>query len=181
MFARRLALAVALASPLGASAGAAACASLPAFDGRVYRSGSVAFELREIPAGWRRIDLDGADVRALSFRDDANESSVIVTARCGFRSDDAPLEALTNHLLIGTTEREFLKENTIPFDGREARHTVVRAKLDGVPMTYSLFVLKKDACVYDFVRVAPPAKFEAGAASFQRFVSGFHTLGHATS
>lgn len=180
MFARvawRLALAVALASAFGAGA----CASVRAFDGRVYRSGPVAFELREIPTGWRRIDLDAADVRSLSFRDDANESSVVVTARCGRRGDDAPLEALTNHLLIGTTEREFLKEDTIPFDGREARHTVVRAKLDGVSMTYSLFVLKKDGCVYDFVRVAPPAKFEAGASSFQRFVSGFHTLGPAPS
>ena len=159
----------------------AACASGAAFDGRVYRSGPVAFELREVPPGWRRIDLDSGGLPSLGFRDDAADSSVIVSGRCGIRADDAPLEALTNHLLIGTTEREYVKDETMPFDGREARHTVVRAKLDGVPMAYSIVVLKKDGCVYDFVRVATPAHFEAGEVSFRRFVDGFRTLGPSSS
>lgn len=150
-----------------------ACASGPAFDGRVYREGNVAFELRDIPPGYRRIALEGASV---AFRDEANDASIVVKGRCGVAADDAPLEALTNHLLIGTTEREFLHEETIPFDGREARHTVVKAKLDGVPMTFSIFVLKKDSCIYDFVRVAPPPRFEPGKDEFRRFVLGFHTL-----
>jgi hypothetical protein len=170
---RRLAVSLALFG--------AACASAPAFDGRVFRSGSVAFELREVPAGWRRLEVGSADLASLTFRDDANDSSVFVSARCGVLGDDAPLAALTNHLIAGTTEREYLSEETLPFDGREARHTIVRAKLDGVPMTYSIYVLKKDGCVYDFVRVAPPANFERGAATFERFVAGFHSLGSASS
>lgn len=174
----RSALSFALA--LSCAVSVAGCASGTAFDGRVYRNGSVAFEIAEVPSGWRRIDVEGA---ALAFRDDEHDTSIVVSGRCGLRADDAPLEALTNHLLIGTTEREYLKEETIPFDGREARHTIVRAKLDGVPMTYSIYVLKKDGCIYDFVRVAPPRHFEAGAGVFQRFVGGFRTLsgGRSTS
>lgn len=168
---RRWSNAVALSAALALSA---ACAGGPAFDGRVYKNGPVQFEVTSIPPEWRRIDLEGA---TLAFRDDAHDTSIVVSGRCGVRSDDAPLEALTNHLLIGTTEREFDKEETIPFDGREARHTIVRAKLDGVPMTYSIYVLKKDGCVYDFVRVAPPQHFEVGAAAFQSFVQSFHTMG----
>lgn len=153
-----------------------ACAAGPAFDGRVYRDdreGGVAFELREIPPGYKRIALDGASV---AFRDEANDASIVVKGRCGVASDDAPLEALTNHLLIGTTEREYQQEETLPFDGREARHTIVRAKLDGVPMTFSIYVLKKDGCVYDFMRVAPPPRFEPGRDEFKRFVLGFRSL-----
>ena len=75
-------------------------------------------------------------------RDDAHDASIVVSGRCGLRADDAPLEALTNHLLIGTTERVPLQEETRPFDAREARFTSVTAKLDGVVMRYEVVVLK---------------------------------------
>ena len=38
-------------------------------------------------------------------------------------------------------------------DGREAMHTVMSAKLDGVPKMFDAYVLKKDGCVYDFVDI----------------------------
>ena len=48
----------------------------------------------------------------------------------------------------------------------------MRAKLDGVPMQYDIYVMKKDGCVYDLVYVAPPGRFAAGAADFERFAHG---------
>ena len=149
------------------------------FDWRAYRSGALAFDVGSVPADWRRIELEGA---ALAFRDDAHDASIVVSGRCGLRVDDTPLEALTNHLLIGTTERAYEREETRPFDGREARFTTVLAKLDGVPMRYDVVVLKKDGCVYDFVYVAPPApkgdaSDAAGRAAFAGFVGAFHTAG----
>ncbi len=64
----------------------------------------------------------------------------------------------------------------IPFDGREALHGRLTAKLDGVPMGYDLFVLRKDGCIYDFVYVAPPARVAEGVPGFEHFVQGFHTV-----
>lgn len=165
------------APALAFALGASACGGAASFDGRVYRSGAVAFEIGAVPPEWRRIDVEGA---ALAFRDDAHDASIVVSGRCGLRADDAPLEALTNHLLIGTTERVPLQEETRPFDAREARFTSVTAKLDGVVMRYEVVVLKKDGCVYDFVYVAPPhegAPAAAGRAAFASFVNGFHTVG----
>ena len=95
--------------------------------------------------------------------------------RCGQRGDDAPLAVLTNHLLMGTTEREFDAQDTVPFDSREALHTLLRAKLDGVPMQYDIYVMKKDGCLYDLVYVAPPGRFADGAADFERFAKGLRT------
>jgi hypothetical protein len=142
-------------------------------DDGVFRQGPVAFRIGEVPSGWRRIDVEAAD---LAFRDDAREGSVLVNARCGEKSDDVPLTALTHHLVIGTTDREFVSQKVVPFDGREAEHTILRAKLDGVPMQYDIYVMKKNGCVYDLVYVAPPARFDEGAPVFEHFAESVHTV-----
>jgi hypothetical protein len=146
------------------------------FEANVYRKGPVAFQLPEPPSGWRRVDVADA---SLAFRDDVHDASVLLNARCLAADDRTPLVALTNHLLIGSTEREFLSQATEPFDGREALHTKVKAKWDGVPMLFDAFVLSKDGCVYDFVYLAPlaaPDGFEAGTPAFESFVRAFRTL-----
>jgi hypothetical protein len=143
------------------------------FDGNVYRSGKVAFRVPELPAGWRRVDVDDA---SLAFRDDAHAASVLLNARCLTADDRTPLVALTNHLLIGATEREYLSQGVEPFDGREALHTKVQAKWDGVPMLIDIFVLSKDGCIYDFVYFGAPAAAGEGSATFEAFVHGFRTL-----
>jgi hypothetical protein len=63
----------------------------------------------------------------------------------------------------------------VPFDGREAMHTMMDAKLDGVPMSYDVWVLKKDGCVYDMLYLAPPNSFERGLSAFNQLVGGFAT------
>jgi len=143
-----------------------------AFDGRVYHAGRASFRVGPVPSSWERIDVEGA---MLAYHDRASGGSIEVHAQCGRDADDVPLSALTNHLLIGFTEREVKLEQTLPFDGREARHTVVYAKLDGVPLALDAFVLKKDGCVYDLVFVVPPAQHEANADTFAKFAAGFST------
>jgi hypothetical protein len=151
----------------------ACAATKSSFDGSVYRNGKVAFQLPEMPAGWRRIDVDDA---SLAFRDDAHAASVLLNARCLTADDRTPLVALTNHLLIGATEREYLSQGVEPFDGREALHTKVKAKWDGVPMLIDIYVLSKDGCIYDFVYFGEPRAAEEGSAAFEGFVRGFRTL-----
>jgi hypothetical protein len=155
---------------------AAACGGGKArgsFDGSVYREGTIAFQIAPAPAAWRRIEVTDA---ALAFRDEAHDASVLVNARCKKPDDGTPLAALTNHLVMGSTEREILSERVEPFDRREALHTKMHAKWDGVPMALDIFVLKKDGCVYDFVYMAPPPSFDAGALEFESFVKSFRTL-----
>jgi len=143
------------------------------FDGTIYRHGPIAFQIPPQPAEWKRVEVDDA---ALAFRDESRGASILVNARCLSADDRTPLVALTNHLLIGATERVYLSQDAEPFDGREALHTKIKAKWDGVPMMMDVFVLSKDGCVYDFVYLARPEAFEEGAASFERFVRGFRTL-----
>jgi hypothetical protein len=135
------------------------------------RKGDLSIRLGPVPPGWQPLHLEGADV---AYRDLAHEGSVMFDVRCHRRDDDAPLAVLTEHLIMGTTERETLNEETVPFDGREALHTRMRAKLDGVPMQYDVYVMKKDGCVHDLVYVAPPGRVAQGEDDFERFARGFH-------
>jgi hypothetical protein len=155
--------------------GVLACAASAAFDGTLYRGSEVSFRLSPLPATWRKVSLPSAD---LAFRDEPRDASILINSRCSSSDRDAPLVSLTDHLIIGTTDRHVSREETIPFDAREARHTVLTARLDGVPMLYDMFVLKKDGCVFDLVYVAAPdaATTAAGVAEFDQFVQGFHTV-----
>jgi hypothetical protein len=148
----------------------AACAHADSFEGGVLRKGELTVRVGPVPPEWRRVRIDGAD---LAYRDQPREGSVLFDVRCG-RSADAPLTVLTEHLIMGTTDRDFVHQETLPFDEREALHTLMRAKLDGVPMQYDIYVMKKDLCVFDLVYVAPPAQFTVGAADFERFATALH-------
>lgn len=147
------------------------CGHASALQDGVLRKGELVVRLGPVPASWARVAVQGADV---SYRDSAGEGSALLDVRCQVRDGDAPLAALTSHLVMGTTEREVTSQQTLPFDGREALHTLMTAKLDGVPMRYDLYVMKKDGCVFDLVYVAPPDRFAQGTAGFERFAAGLH-------
>lgn len=163
--ARALGLGAVLAA-LGACGGSG-------FNGHVYHGERFAFAVGPVPARWRKLDVSHA---ALAFRDDRDEATIAANGRCRGEADDVPLKSLTQHLFMRFTERQIERQEVVPFDQREAMHSVVVAKLDGVPMKFDVWVMKKDGCVYDLMYMAPPDRFGRGSLEFSRFVSGFHTV-----
>ena len=143
------------------------------FDGQIYRNGPVAFQIAPLPAGWRSVEVTDA---SLAYRDDKHAATVLLNARCHRPDEGTPLLALTNHLVMGSTAREVVSQEAEPFDAREALHTKMRAKWDGVPIAFDMYVMKKDGCTYDFVYMGDPSSFDAGARDFESFVHGFRTL-----
>lgn len=146
---------------------------VPTFDGTVYRGNGFAFRVPERPSGWQPIRAEGT---ALAFRDASAGATIAVNGRCGKDAEDVPLAALTQHLFIHFTERQASVEEVVPFDGREALHTVMTAKLDGVPKKFDVWVMKKDGCVYDLYLIAAPEQFDATVGEFRKFVGGFATV-----
>ena len=47
--------------------------------------------------------------------------------------------------------------------------------MDGVAVRVGSVVLNKDACTYDLVYLAPPARFDAGWASFRALTGSLRT------
>lgn len=153
-----------IVAALLAAAAAASC-STPAgsYEGGVFQDERVRYEAGEPGPGWERVRLDQADV---AWMHGATTSTLILNSHCE-GVQDAPLEALTNELLMGTTEREFLSQEKVPWSRREALETIAAAKLDGVPRRYALFVLKKDGCVYDIVLSSPQEAFDAARPAYE--------------
>jgi hypothetical protein len=143
------------------------------FDGGVFENADLAFRTRPPPAEWHAITAEGA---LLAFRDDTTPASVVLNGRCGKDGDDVPLEALTHHLFLEFTDRVVESQTRVEMDGREALHTEMLAKLDGVEKRFTAIVLKKNGCVYDFIHVAPPAAPAEGRRRFIAFVEGFSTI-----
>lgn len=140
-------------------------------EGNTVSTRSLSYTFGPVPPTWRPIRVSDDDA---AWFDPESLGTVHVDHTCD-RSMDTPLPALVQHLLIGFTERSFELEETVPFDGREARHVLVRARLDGVPRALELYVMKKDGCVYDLGYIAPPDRFPLGRPSFEAFARGFRT------
>ena len=159
---------------LAAATGCGSASARGSFNGSIYREGdAIAFQVGPVPASWRRVTVTGG---ALAFRDANYNASILVNARCLRAEGDTPLVALTNQLVAGSTERTMASQVIVPFDGREALHTRMTAKWDGVPMALDIYVAKKNGCIYDFVYSGEASSFEAGISAFEQFVRGFRTL-----
>ncbi len=148
-----------------------ACAA--PFDGTTYRGEGFTFQVPRPPSTWERVDVTGA---ALAFEHGGHSAKILVNARCDRDGEDVPLRSLTQHLFIRFTEREIKSEDVVPFDGREALRTDITAKLDGVPLRFQVWVLKKDKCVYDMLYFSPPESFERGVVEFEQWARGLRAL-----
>lgn len=141
------------------------------FANGVYDDGTVRYRVGSVGSGWERVEVDDNDLawthRALG--------TISLNSTCA-DYEDVPEQALMNHLLFGTRERQYQVEETVTLDGRGALHTVVDLELDGVPLTLEIFVLKKDGCVYDLSLIAGRGSFAQARPAFAGLVRGFEVL-----
>jgi hypothetical protein len=142
------------------------------YDGKVFVRGSEHFQVVP-PASWERVDAPAGD---LAFRHPESKAVIAANATCRGHHDP-PLGVLVNDLLIGTTARKVLLDEDVTLDGRAAEHQVISLLLDGVPLVYDLYVLKKDGCVYDLTLVCRPPAYDGVADQFVAFVAGFRSEG----
>jgi hypothetical protein len=149
----------------------AACCGTAAgtFSGGVFEDARVRYQAGEPGAGWERVSFEQADVAWIHSE---TAASLLVNSHCE-GVQDAPLESLTNELLMGTTEREIVSQEKLPWSRREALETIAVAKLDGVPRRFALFVGKKDGCVYDIVLASPVDAFDDARTAYEAVKARF--------
>lgn len=146
-----------------------ACTTRGQLEGGRFRDEAVDYEVGAPGPGWKEIAVRKANA---AWYNDELGASLLVNSHCE-GIGDAPLEGLTNDLMMGMTERQILSQQKRPWSRREALESVASAKLDGVPRKLAIFVLKKDWCVYDIVLDAPPERFDAALAGYDRVRDGF--------
>ena len=127
-------------------------------------AGDVCYRIGELP-GWQLVHQKGGQV---AFFAEAFGAVAQANVTCRDDAEAAPLLALTRHLLIGYTEVQVKKRELVRLDAREALHSVVAAKLDGVPMVLDLYVIKRNGCIFDLSLATPPDRYQAAAVPFAR-------------
>jgi hypothetical protein len=143
------------------------CGSRSAFDGTNFHKSGVDYRVGRLGADWRRVQIKGND---LAFHR-AAQGAVSVNATCR-EYEDVPPQVLLNQLLFGTTDRKYLVDEEVTIDGRGARHAVVEAELDGVPVRLEMYVLARSGCVFDLSYVSD--RSAPAARAFAEFVEAFH-------
>src|SRR4051794_25732681 len=133
-------------------------------------AGDVCYRVGALDGRWRLVHQEGASV---GYCSQAVGGVIEANATCRDDAEAAPLKTLTRQLLIGYTQRRIESQKPVPPDRREALRTRVSARLDGVPITLDLYVLKRNGCIFDLSYAAPPDAFDRGSDDFQRFVDGF--------
>ena len=152
---------------------ATACKTTRHFDGETYRDKETRYRIGKLSSSWKRLNVE--EQNDLAWYNKSVNSVIQVNSSCD-RALDIPLVALTNHLLIGFTNREYKEQVTVQMAEREALRTLVNAKLDGVPKEMIMQILKKDGCVYDFALIASPGEdFEAAKPDFDAMLAGFES------
>lgn len=132
------------------------------------------YDVGPLPEPWYRIKLG---IAAINFRNDSLGSTISTDAFCDHAFDDAPLNALTNHLFAGLQDIKVEKQAPFVMSDRGALRTTLKASLDGVPVKIETIVVKKDWCLFDFYLVSPPENFAQAIPDFENFFRGFQYAG----
>jgi len=153
-------------------AAAASCAGVSYRDGVVH-SQYTTYRVGRLGADWQQVSVDDNDLAFFS----RGKGTIGAHSTCS-DYDDVPQTALMNHLLFGTQKRVFRVEEEVTLDGRGARHVVVDAELDGVPITLEVVLVVKNGCVYDLSLVSSRERHARARDEFMRFVGAFEVLPH---
>ena len=139
--------------------------------GQYFQKGDLKYRVAELDRNvWKRVGFENNDLAWVS----TSGAVLAMNATCKDYGDPS-LEVLTNHLLMGFTDKELVERKTFVLDGRDALESTYAAKLDGVPMKLTVAVLKKDGCVHDFTYVAPEGEAAKYRAQLDVLLDGFTT------
>ncbi len=148
--------------------GTAACAAGSIRDG-VYRDGHDRFTVRLPSARWQPVSLDGA---TLAFR------AADLDAGMGFHADCAnpepgPLPWVARHLFFGLANTRIDANERLTRAGTSLVRTRLHGRLDGRPVEVEAVTMRDASCLFDFMYVAPPERFEEGRPDFDTFVQSW--------
>lgn len=138
----------------------------------VFLSGRDHFRVGSLPATWKRMRVKAY---AIAFHNEGLGATIATDAFCGPAYEDLPLNLLTSHLLAGVEDYEIMGDSyEFMLDDRGALRTVATGKVDGVPFTFDIVVIKKNKCIIDFMCISPAGGYPMAAADFEQFYGGFH-------
>jgi hypothetical protein len=113
------------------------------------------------------------DTRADSaWQNTVNGNSISYFSTCNDPADP-PLETVARDLFSELRDMIVIRENSKPFNSREALDMEVEGKVDGVPTRVRAVIFKKNGCTYTLSHIGVPRAFESDRPKFQTFIESF--------
>ena len=166
-----------LAIVLTMSSMLAACVSLSIGAPKTEKSSGVGFTAPT--SSFKLLDGHRADS---AWNNSATGSTIAYQSTCG-DTTDAPLESIAADLFTGFEQSKELRNERIPFDGREALDKEIEGKVDGVMTRVHAIIYKKNRCSYVLTFVAltkslvadngHKAAINGDVSQFERFAASF--------
>jgi hypothetical protein len=120
------------------------------------------------PKGWNRTSKKDSDYAFTT----AAGSIVTVVSSCDHRSQ-APLEVLSNHLLIGSRNRKIHKRGAETIGAVSGSWTQAQVEVENVTIDLAFFVTKAETCVFDFSLMKRNAIPGEDVSAFRDFIATF--------
>jgi hypothetical protein len=146
----------------------AACATGSIRDG-TYRDAHDRFSVRLPPARWQPASLEGA---TLAFRAPDLDAGMGLRADCG-SPEPGPLPWVARHLFFGLADKRVEATQRLTRADASLVRTRLHGRLDGRPVDVEAVTMRSASCLYDFMYVAPPERFEEGRPDFDAFVQSW--------
>jgi hypothetical protein len=151
----------------------AACAT--GLQGSTFTKGELKYRVALPDATqWKAVSFADND---LAWVDHKTGQILAINSTCENYGDPS-LEVLTQHLMMGFTDKTMNERKTFMMDNRDALQSSYSAKLDGVPIEVTVTVMKKDGCVHDFTLISPPGQ-GGQRAELDHALDGFTTTSGA--
>jgi hypothetical protein len=155
-----------------AATAAAGCAHGGVREG-VYHAPKGRYHFRLPPGTWDRLNMHGVDL-ALTSPD--RGTSILAATLCG-RYDRTHLDTLSRDLFLGMVGRRILENEPVKLPAGEAQRIRVEGRVDGTPVRAEAYTLRRSPCIFDFVYLAAPGRFEGGAGAFREMMRTLRVAG----
>lgn len=140
-------------------------------DGKVFLREGDSYIVGKLPEGWKEFRTG---TRAIAFHHDGYQATIFTYAQCGKRYEETSEQSLVARMLGSVAQPTTLESKQILISNREGMLKRVRGTVDGVEVQVAAVIVKKSACMFDFVLVEPSPPVDAQATSdFHLFYSGF--------
>ncbi|RPJ54534.1 MAG: hypothetical protein EHM24_31655 [Acidobacteria bacterium] len=135
----------------------------------VYRDPHDRFTVRVPPDRWQPASLDGA---TLAFRAPELDAGMALLVECD-SPEPGRLPSVARHLFFGLADKRIDHRETVPLADAKGVRTRLRARLDDRPVEVDGITIRRGECLYDFLYVAPPDRFDDGRPDFDTFVKSW--------
>lgn len=131
-------------------------------------------DLSEQDPDWTKREEESSSLEAsdVSFQSRRTLSTISITSTCrgSIGETDQTLASMTDTLLLGIQETERAEEH-LTVSGQPALKTTIKGMLQSRTIQIQTIVVKKDDCLYDFMYVARPERFNEQLKTFESFIN----------